>query len=264
MPENTDPITLTLDTLRSDVERNPLADSLTVRRRGDRRTRHQAVAGAALVVALVAGVVGLYGGVGDGSRRTAPPASVSPTAEATFALADDPLLLAGQLDPVGNHVGLQRSPDPVDDTVRPLQCLSNPADWGAQQVESASYYDDVDGRSYEHVLRFPDAASAGAALVHPLDDLRGCPVGDASEVTVTGRAEERVPATLADEAYRTARLSTPTAASEPFYYELGVARRANVVVVLEWTSQGSPFARGSSAWAWTPERLAAALERATR
>ena len=59
MPD--DKLTLTLDTLRSDVERTPLADSQTVRRRGDRRTRNQAVGGALVVVALVAGVAGLSG-----------------------------------------------------------------------------------------------------------------------------------------------------------------------------------------------------------
>jgi len=40
MPENNDPVTLTLSALRTDVERTPLADSRSVRRRGDRRTRN--------------------------------------------------------------------------------------------------------------------------------------------------------------------------------------------------------------------------------
>jgi hypothetical protein len=260
MPDRNDPMLQTLDTLRSDVERNPLADSQTVRRRGDRRTRNQAAGVALAAVVVVAAVVGVSSSVTGSNRADRGPVAVSPT-PSPLHLADDPLLLAGQLDPVGNHTGFLRSPDPVDDAVRPLQCLSSPAGWGAPQLESALFYDDVDGRAYEHVLRFPDEAAAGAALVRPLDDLRACPVGNASEVTVTGRAEEQVPS-VGDEAYRGARLSTPTAASEQFYYELGVARRANVVVVLEWTSQGNPFAGSSTAWVWTPERLTAALERA--
>ena len=89
MPEHNDPMTHTLDTLRSDVERIPLSDSLTVRRRGDRRTRNQAVGGALAVVALVAGAAGVYGGLGGDDEASNIPA-VSPTP------TESPLSLVGR------------------------------------------------------------------------------------------------------------------------------------------------------------------------
>src|SRR6476646_961554 len=95
MPEydSNDKLTLTLDTLRSDVERTPLADSQTVRRRGDQRTRRQAVGGALAVVALVAGAAGLIGGVGGSNEADAPVATGRPTASTEV---DQPLALAAQ------------------------------------------------------------------------------------------------------------------------------------------------------------------------
>lgn len=260
MPEHNDPMMQTLDTLRSDVERTPLADSLTVRRRGEARTRRQAVGVAVAAVAVVAAVIGVSGSLTGSNQADRGPVAVSPT-RTPVALAADPLLQPGDIGDVGAATGWQRNPDPVDDTTRPMQCLSDPGTWGATTLRSALYYVDTDPRVYEHVLRFADSAAAAAAVQRPLGDLRGCPTGKPADVTVTDRPQERVPAT-GDEAYRAARLSTPTAASEPFYYELGVVRRADVVVVLEWTSQGKPTGSSPTDWVWTPERLQTALTRA--
>src|SRR5512133_981854 len=102
MPEHNDPMTTTLDTLRSDIERIPLSDSLTVRRRGDRRTRNQAVGGALAVVALVAGAVGIYGGLGGNDEATNLPASPSPT-ESPLSLSADRLLKPTDITGLGRY-----------------------------------------------------------------------------------------------------------------------------------------------------------------
>ena len=84
MSDHRDPMMLTLEALRSDIERTPLADSLTVRRRGDQRTRRAAVGSAVAVVALVAGVVGVAGGLtGDNRATDNPPATGGPTVDMT-------------------------------------------------------------------------------------------------------------------------------------------------------------------------------------
>src|SRR5688572_14324075 len=103
MPDNRDPMSLTLEALRSDVERTPLADSLTVRRRGDQRTRRAAIGSAVAVVALVAGVVGVAGGLTGDNRTTQVPASPSPSAEQTLDLAAGPFLRADDLTGFGGY-----------------------------------------------------------------------------------------------------------------------------------------------------------------
>src|SRR3954469_15455161 len=84
LPDN-DPLQTTLDSLRSDVERTPLADSLSVRRRGEARSRHQAVAGALVIAALVAGAFGVADLRGNEQHRGIP-ARPTPTAETSGAL----------------------------------------------------------------------------------------------------------------------------------------------------------------------------------
>ena len=141
MPEydSNDKLTLTLDTLRSDVERTPLADSTTVRRRGDQRTRRQAVGGAVAVVALVAGIAGVLGGAGGLDKADGQiPATQNPTAstevEKPLTLAAEPLLTPAD---VGNGRPVQTwqaDPDArrVDQTK--LQCMPDPATLGATQT----------------------------------------------------------------------------------------------------------------------------------
>jgi hypothetical protein len=84
LPGN-DPLQTTLDSLRSAIERTPLADSLSVRRRGEARSRHQAVAGALVVAALVAGAFGVADLRAQG-RNSGIPAGPTPTASASGAL----------------------------------------------------------------------------------------------------------------------------------------------------------------------------------
>jgi hypothetical protein len=266
MPENRDDrMTLTLDALRRDVERTPLADSLTVRRRGDQRTRRQAVGGALAVVALVAGAVGIYGGLDGDKRATEVPASPSPSAEPTHDLAAGPFLRVtdfggfGGYDQAGPFIDSGQEPD-----IMPEQCATRPGGWGASEVRSTRYYQDgSEAEIREYVLRFGDTASAEqAALKRAYADLAAaCPATvDPSEGTLTTRDSELVPGL--DTAVRNSRYFVPELASEPNYYEVATAHRGNVVVVLEWQASGNPSGDGGNAWVWNAERLQTALDRA--
>jgi hypothetical protein len=261
MPENTDPITLTLDTLRSDVERNPLADSQTVRRRGDRRTRNQALAGAVVVVALVVGVAGLSGGVGGDSRRTAPPASPTPEpTQTTRSLAPDPFLQPTDIATVGPYKGLQPNPDASAADQQLSTCVPRLSTLGARVTKGRFYFSDLDATATEHVLRFASAEEATGAVATLEDAFATCPEGDPAEVVV----EDRPPVPVAgvsgaDTALQASRTGTPVQASEVSYFELGVAREANVVVVLQWHSMGQP---PGVDWVWDANRMASALDRA--
>jgi hypothetical protein len=63
----------TLTSLRTDIDGVPLADSAAVRRRGNQRTRRQAVGSSLAVVALVAGAVGIGGAlVGENKAEQMP------------------------------------------------------------------------------------------------------------------------------------------------------------------------------------------------
>ncbi len=57
---------------------------------------------------------------------------------------------------------------------------------------------------------------------------------------------------------------TPTADAGIGYYELGVAREANVLVVLQLNAMGNPAGEGADDWVWTSETLQTALDRAVR
>jgi hypothetical protein len=59
-----------------------------------------------------------------------------------------------------------------------------------------------------------------------------------------------------------ARLTTPTASAGLAYYELGIARSSNIVVVLEWSSMGKPV-KNKKVWVLSGELLDVAAHRAT-
>ena len=270
MPENDshDKLTLTLDALRSDVERTPLADSMTVRRRGDQRTRRQAVGGAVAVVALVAGLAGVLGGGGGFNRADAPiPASSGPTtstdveqpltlaAEPLFP-ADSPLLTVGQISFV-------QSPEQPDIAQTKLQCMPDPATLGATATKNGLFYSDVDGSFSEHVLQFPTSEAAAAASDTLKAAFEACPEGDAAEVTV----DDRGPQAVGLDGFHASRTSTPTADAGIGYNETGVVRDGNVLAVLFYNGMGNP-AEGendtpAASWIWSAERLQAAIEAAT-
>lgn len=268
-----DRIQETLRTLQPDIDRVGLADSAAVRRRGDRRTRNQAVGAGAAVLAVVAGVVGVAGGLtGDRQAVEGPPATDGPTVstsqepEPELALAAAPFLAPADLtglggyDRVGPFVDAGREPE-----ILPEQCAARPGGWGAAEVRSTRYYQDgseAEVRAY--VLEFAtEAAAVQAALKRAYSDLATCPATiDPSAGTLRTRDPEMPPGLPLNSAVRQSRYFVPEVASEPSYYEVASAHRANVVVVLEWQASANPAGEGASDWVWTAERLQAALGRA--
>ena len=258
----------TLTALRVDAESCGLSDAASVRRRGQARTRHQALAGVgAAVVAVVAVVTGstLLGGQA-GANHPIPPATQSPSPHA-LQLAPEPLLLGPDVGVVGPYQDFQRNPDPVDEQQRPMQCIPNPTALGAVEGKAALFYVDTgDATFIEHVLRFGDAATAGEAVTALSTSFATCDRGKANEVSVDDRGPVHMEgpkgADGVSESLNASRLTTPKTAGDLGYYELGVARSANVVVVLEWTSQGKPMA-DKHAWVWSADRLTKATTRAT-
>jgi len=258
----------TLTALRVDAESCGLSDAASVRRRGQARTRHQALAGVgAAVVAVVAVVTGsTLLGAQAGANHPIPPATQSPSPHA-LQLAPEPLLLGPDVGVVGPYQDFQRNPDPVDEQQRPMQCIPNPTALGAVEGKAALFYVDTgDATFIEHVLRFGDAATAGEAVTALSTSFATCDRGKANEVSVDDRGPVHMEgpkgADGVSESLNASRLTTPKTAGDLGYYELGVARSANVVVVLEWTSQGKPMA-DKHAWVWSPTLLTKATTRAT-
>jgi hypothetical protein len=267
MPDNDDRMASTLETLRRDVERTPLADSLTVRRRGDQRTRRQAVGGALAVVALVAGAAGIYGGLGGDDRATQIPATPSPSAEPTVALATDPFLQPTDIGAVGPYTDFQRRPaqtpdaSGVGDTPKML-CMGAASDWaawGATTHSTEVFYGDLDASFYEHVLAYDSAAAAADGVADINREVAACQENSGGDSGLTNRA----PDPLGETGIRASTTARPPD-SEVSYYEVAATRQANVVVVLEWSSMGNPGGDTSDTWVWTPANTAAALDRAVQ
>lgn len=249
-PGGNDRVRDTLTALRVDADSCSLVDPANVRRRGQARTRHQALAGVCAAVVVVSVVVtggSLLGGQGDAHHTLpatpspAPAPSPSPTATAAMELAPDPLLHGGDVAVAGTQLTFQLSPDPVPETQRPLQCIPSPTTLGAADGEAAQLFADPNGTVVEHVLRFGDATAAADAVTELSVAFASCTKGNASEVTVDDRGPVRANGIKGvTETLNAARLTTPTADAGVSYYELGIARSSNIVVVLEWSSLGKP------------------------
>ena len=144
---------------------------------------------------------------------------------------------------------MSASPAPGDLGIN-LSCLSNPTSWGATTARSQLFSTDMDATFIETVLEFPDEVSAKAAAGRPLEEFAVCPKGDPAEATVADRSELLA---VGNQAYRLSRSTRPTADADLGYNEIAVARNGTVVIVLDWSSQGSPVA--APGWAWTPEQV---------
>jgi hypothetical protein len=254
----------TLDALRTDIDRAPLADSGTVRRRGEQRTRNQLIGSALGVVVLAAGVIGVAGGLTGDRKATELPATPSPTAT-QLTLATNPFLPVAELhgfggyDQAGTFIDANEEPD-----IAPDECAVRPGGWEAAEVHGTRYYQDgSDATIREYVLRFDDAGSASqASLKRAYADLAAfCPATvDPSEGTLETRYSVVVPGL--DSAVQNSRLFVPEVDSEPSYYEVATAHQGNVVVVLEWHASGNPMGDGGQDWVWTADRLQTALDAA--
>lgn len=255
-----DRIQETLLILRNDTDRTALPDSASVRRRGDRRTRNQGIGSAFVLVALVAGIAGITASQGGNDRADAPPANptVSTTQQPLLDVATDPFLQESDVTGIGPY-DLLRSPADADAQPSQMQCMPRPTGLGAEQAVGQLFSSDLDGMFTQYVLRFDTAEAAATASAGLRDTFAGCPEGDPAEATVA----DREPAALSAVTFRASRLTTPTADAGIGYYELGVARDANIVVVLQWSSMGDPTGDATDTWVWTADRLQAALDRAT-
>jgi hypothetical protein len=252
----------TLTALRVDADASPLAAADQVRRRGQARTRHQAVVGLAAVVVVVAVVLSGGAQLGGGTRHDPNTVATPQPTPKPLSLTVDPLLRADDVTGVGVYESFQRNPDPVDETARPMQCMPSPTTLGAPESKAGLFYSDLDATFMEHVLRFADDAAATAAVDNLSFAFASCNKGPASSATVVDDGPTRAPgAEGVSETLHASRLTTPKVDGEVSYYELGVARTANVVIVLEWSSMGNPH--DSDQLVWSDKLFATAAERAT-
>jgi hypothetical protein len=259
-----DRMTETLTALRTDVDRVGLADSASIRHRGQQRTRNQAIGGTLAALCLVAAGVGVAGGLTGNNSAEAPPAkngtaTTTQQAEQTYALATDPSLQESDVVGIGPY-DLLRSPEWSDGQAQSLECLGNSAELGAQQTERMLFYSDLDAGMRQHVLRFDNATTATAVVGELEDRLTGCDEGDPSQETVTDR--EPTPVDAGEAAFRFSRYVVPQVDAGTYYAEVAVARAGNVVLVLDWSSMGSPYDDPQETWVWTPELIQTALDRA--
>ena len=272
-----DRITETLQALAPDTERLPVEGSSDVRRRGERRSRHQALASAAAVAMLVAGIAGISAGLSDDRRAVeGPPADPTPTAGPTFSATEEPLPRVasapflrpadltglGGYDDIGPFVDARQEPD-----VLARECRVRPRGWDAEDVQATRFFQDgSEASASQYVLRFADPAAAEqATLKWAYADLADCITAvEPSEGEASTRLSVVVPGFGGPRprAIRHSRLFVPAAASEPDYYEVATAATANVVVVLEWQAWANPSGGGADAWVWSAERLQVALDRA--
>jgi hypothetical protein len=260
MPEANDPIVSTLDSLRDDVDRAPLAGASAARHRGDQRTRRQAIGGGLATLVLVAGVIGVAAEQSGGHRTSLP--SVTRTPSPTVGLAAQPLFGPGDLGTVGPYSDWQVNPDPVPAGQLPSRCIPDPGTLGGSETRSRLLYlDGLDARAFEHVVRFADAERAASAVGRLSRAFASCDPGDPAQVSVKDRGPvEEGPLEGVSQFVRASRTGTPVRASEISYYELGVARTDNVVVVLQWASMGKPDT--GNPWVFTGEMLITATQRA--
>jgi hypothetical protein len=264
MSEPTDRVQQTLVALRTDLDRAPLADVADVRRRGQQRARHQGLGLAAAAAAVVAVVLGGALGLTGSDEATGQlPASPSPSATSDVHRPDVVTFLEpSDVGPVGDYTGFRRVPDAALDQ-KPLACLPLPRDLtGSHVTYDSRTVSSLDAQYVESVLVYDAVSPARRAVQELTAAFRTCDKGDPAEVTVADTGPTSAPGTgEITEIVRASRLSTPLVASEPFYYELGLARAGNVVVVLQWTSQGNPFGDPGHA-VWTDDVLEAAAARA--
>jgi hypothetical protein len=259
----------TLSALRTDVDSMPLADSSAVRARGAQRTRRQAVGSSLAVVALIAGAVGISGALTGNNNKASDLPADNPTVTTTqqepsprpsvteekLQLAADPYLRGDDLTGIGPYEAFQRNGELPEQLQ--MQCMDVVAlGQGAKRTGMVFFEDTGDATLHENLFEFPNSAAAEEFVTDIGSTFAACDPGDPAEVTV----EDRGPAPVGDQgAVRASRLSTPTADAGIGYYELGVIREANIVVVLEWSSMGNPEDTG---WVWDAGRLQTALNRA--
>jgi hypothetical protein len=175
-------------------------------------------------------------------------------------IATDPFLHARDIPKIGNYEGFQRSSADAVDAQPSFPCLSAPGALGATGQRQQHFVSDGDARIVETVLLYPDPSAAYAAVGGIRQGFAKCPKTDPAGGTTTDRRPVRTgPLDGVSETLYASREDTSPTEGQTFYYELGVARSENVVVVLEWSSFGKP---DGLPWVWPEGRLALAVNRA--
>ncbi len=261
----TDELSARLHTMARDADGVALADSAEVRRRGTQRRRTAIAASGLAAVIVVAVGASLAAGVLDRPETAAPPAATSsPTASSdrgVLTLAADPFLTGSELGQVGPYTSFKGQP-----TAKPVplpDCLGLPSTWGANDSVAREFTSDLDATFAETLLVFDTEAQAMDAAREMNPALKNCYPGDDARLAtwdVTGPGSP-------GELHVVRRTDTPQGDGGIDYSELAVVRTGNLIIWLDWSSLGSPFAQGPPAapadrWVWTVQAITAAVDRA--
>lgn len=158
-------------------------------------------------------------------------------------LADDPFLADEDVAAVGSATGFFRSTlDPSETTAYQAPCLQDPLDAGADRVLPLGFSHDLDASLVEWVLQLPTVDSAAQVVAAHLNlpDVCG-EVGEDREQTVGDPVGLDVEG--ADDAVAWTVEGVPTAdnaGSSTSFAGIGIARVANLVVVVSFAAMDDP------------------------
>lgn len=195
-----------------------------------------------LAIVGVASLLAAIGGAVVGSQRPglvvipsnpfATPALVTPgptpgPTPDVFSLAPDPLLTGADWTALTGATTLTTRS--ATQGVQPLDCLTDPGSLGASELRSASFVaaGEWPGAINEFVLRYDDADGAAQAYGRLRDVFRGC-----RQVQIAFFLDDSTPANPWPFA---GQLIGETSIGR---YQIGLARDANVIVLLESTGWG--------------------------
>jgi Excalibur calcium-binding domain len=231
----------------------------TVRRGAERRRRHRRIAAVITLAVLAALVLGV-GATRNLSDSAAPPSPATPGPHPTrglLTLAANPLLVEQE----GNLVRPAAAPVPLS------ACLSSPLTWGAAESGAATYGRPGQPRfGNEFVLRFNSVAAAHGAVTDAWRQFHDCPT---PPTVVTDPWDPPLPGSgwhLSEYfANQRARFATPrdtrllrNSVQPVAMYSLRVARRQNVVVVVETTDSDD---RAGFVLSWAMSKATADMQR---
>lgn len=180
-------------------------------------------------------------------------------------LADDPFLTDNDVNPIGTYKGFTRAGDYTEDDPYTYRCLNDLDDVGADTVVRAAWFQELgEGSVAEFVLRMPDSDSAFRIIsTHTILPRQCGDIPDSHEQTVSEPSV--VDVDDADEALAWTieqRALPEDPGSDPGFTGVGMARRANVVVVISFGAFDDPTDGDWSGYA--AHTLAQALDRAIR
>jgi hypothetical protein len=181
-------------------------------------------------------------------------------------LADEPLLTDDDVNPVGTYDGFVRSESTgPSDTLYDLLCLSEFSAADGERTETGGWNHDSGAWLTEVVRETPEDGSA-TALIETYESLpdqcgeqnegREQTVNQPQEIAVGGADQAR--------AWTVTTEPIPDdLGTEPFFGGVGMARNANIIVVITFAASGDPTEGTDGEWKdYATRTLAAALVRA--